>query len=80
MFCYSELYKEVEAWRKEVDSLSDEDLIDEIITLNLYDRSDILRITDKFFLKGSLSKEDRDYLVNFYILDNVEDYWSIVDE
>lgn len=80
MFWYTPLYFEVEGIKKEVEDMSDHDLVDEIAYLSEdVDEIDIILYK---YIRGpvyELSTEDRKKLIWFYVICHIEDY-LVVDE
>jgi hypothetical protein len=79
-FFYTPLYFEVTGLRKEVEDMSDEDLIDEVAELNYFENKPVDRIIGRYIVDPKLSEKDREYLINFYVLFSSEDYLVIGEE
>ena len=78
LFFFTPLDFEVRGIRMEVEDMDDYSLVDEVECL--YHQSDeIDHIIFKYIVKDELSIEDREKLIWFYVLCNIEDY-LIIDE
>jgi len=80
LFFYTPLYFEVFGIRKEVEDMNDFDLVDEVAYLC----ADVEYIDDILYAyikspSHSLSAEDREILIWFYVICHIEDY-LVVDE
>lgn len=79
-FFYTPLWFEVDSFRKQVEYMNDEDLVDEVLELVYFDLPDVNRITEQYLDTGKLSCEEREYLINFYVLFSCEDYLVISED
>ena len=79
LFFYTPLYFEVEGIKKEVQDMSDFDLVDEIAYL-CEDDGEIDSIIYRYVTDHDLSEVEREKLIWFYVLCHIEDYLVIDEE
>jgi hypothetical protein len=72
---------EVEGIRAEIQGMSDYDLIDEVAALEGYDEAEdrVDEIFVRYIKQGKLTEEEREELIWYYVLVNIEDY-LVIDE
>ena len=78
MFFFTPLHFEVEGIKKEVEDMSDFDLVDEIAYLS-EDDAEIDSILYSYCTTHVLSEPDRMILIWYYVLCHIEDY-LVIDE
>ena len=79
-FFYTPLWFEVSSFRKQVEDLNDEDLVDEILDMVFFDVPTVNAITEQYLITGYLTYSEREYLINFYVLFSCEDYLVISED
>ena len=79
LFFFTPLHFEVQGIRMEVEHLRDDELIDEISYL-CEDNSEMDLIIYNYVTKAKISEEDRESLINFYVLVMIQDYLMIMEE
>lgn len=79
-FFYTPLWFEINSFRKQVEDMEDEVLVDEVLDLVYFDIPIVARIIEKYLSSGKLSRHDREYLINFYVLFSCEDYIVIGED
>ena len=78
---YYDIQKEMNSLRLEVEDMDDEDLIDEVNFITYYESGEVHEITGRFFnVTGKLNGEEREGLIMFYVLANMECYWEDGEE
>lgn len=60
--------------------MADEDLVDEVLELVYFDLPHVNAITEQFLTTGYLTSNEREYLINFYVLFSCEDYLVISED
>jgi hypothetical protein len=60
----------------EVYDMDDDYLMEEVLNLEYLRYNDIEEIVNRYMLKGSISKEDREKLIGFYILVWHDEDWE----
>jgi hypothetical protein len=69
---------DVKMWQLflEVYDMDDDYLMEEVLNLEYLRYNDIEEIVNRYMLKGSISKEDREKLIGFYILVWHDEDWE----
>lgn len=80
IFFYTPLHYEVKGLRLQIQDLDDNDLVDEILE-NFWDieHETVEDILCDFTERQYLTKEEREELINFYILAEMQDFLIIQD-
>lgn len=79
-FFYTPLWFEVNGLKSAVEDMADEDLVDEVLELVYFELPHINKITEQFLKTGYLTNNEREYLINFYVLFSCEDYLVIGED
>ena len=78
---YTYMIKELDMLNVEISGLDDDALVDECFNLAYkFGEMKVLGISEDFLLSGKLSKKNRKYLDNFYILVHTGIVWSVDGE
>jgi len=79
LFFYTSLYYEVKGIRAEVEDMNDEYLVDEVAYL-CEDNDEIDTILYDFVLVPRLSEEQRQKLIDFYVICSIENCLMIMED
>ena len=78
-FNFTHLYQEVESIKLEVEDMDDHDLVDEVAYLG-YTDGVVDQILYDFVLTTRLTPSQRDILINFYVIANIEDLLMVMED
>jgi len=79
MFFFTPLDFEVKGIRMEVEDMDDADLVDEV-NLLCPDDQKLDKIIYSYITQGVLLDDEREMLINYYVLYNIEDYLMIMED
>ena len=79
LFFFTPIHMEVQGIRAEVEDMEDYLLVDEVAYI-CDDDPEVDYIICRFFSVPELSALDRERLINYYVLYNIEDYLMIMED
>ncbi len=79
VFFFTPLHYEVKGIRAEIEDAPDYDIVDEV-AYTCPEDDNINRITLDFLKTGKLNDDDRESLINYYVLFHIEDYLMIMND
>lgn len=74
---YTELWYDINCFRKEVEDMLDEYLVDECLELDHTGSVFVQKAMHDYFKSGELTEESREHLINLYLLTYCEFLWEI---
>ena len=80
MFFFTPLHYEVRGLRLQVEDMSDHDLVDEVMNFWDIEHPIVDDILANFAVNETLNEYEREQLINFYILAEMQDFLIIEDK
>lgn len=79
LFFYTPLHYEIQGLRKEVEYLQDNLLVEEVMYY-YYDNKEVDKVIYKYTTDVALTEEEREILINYYVLCKLEDFLIVSEE